>query len=113
MAKRRYGIDEEKLARFLKEGRGQGTGANYLPWLTVQDVSSLGLSSRMHSRKTGREHHLLSKIEAGLFLILDWSDSVVDIREQFPLDREEVFRTKKVDHQLQVPCVSVTRHAQA
>ena len=31
----------------------------------------------------------------------------------FPLDWEEVFRTKKVDHQLQVPCVSVTRHAQA
>lgn len=92
MAKRRYGFDEQKLARFLKEGRGQGTGADYLPWLTVQDVSSLGLSSRMHSRKTGREHHLLSKIEAGLFLILDWSDSVVDIREQFPLDREETRR---------------------
>lgn len=92
MAKRRYGFDEEKLARFLKEGRGQGTGVDYLPWLTVQDVSSLGLSSRMHSRKTGREHHLLSKIEAGLFLILDWSDSVVDIREQFPLDREETRR---------------------
>ena len=31
----------------------------------------------------------------------------------FPLDREEIFRTKKVDHQLQVPCVSVPRHAQA
>lgn len=89
MAKRRYGFDEEKLTRFLKEGRGQGTGADYLPWLTVQDVSSLGLSSRMHSRKTGREHHLLSKIEAGLFLIFDWSNSVTDIREQFPLDREE------------------------
>lgn len=92
MAKRRYSFDEEKLARFLKEGRGQGTGADYLPWLTVQDVSSIGLSSRMHSQKTDREHHLLSKIEAGLFLILDWSDSVVDIREQFPLDREETRR---------------------
>lgn len=92
MAKRRYGFDEEKLARFLKEGRGQGTGAAYLPWLTVQDISSKGLSSRMHSLKTGREHHLLSKIEAGLFLVLDWSDSVIDIREQFPLDREDTRR---------------------
>jgi hypothetical protein len=89
VAKRRYGFDDEKLARFLKEGRGQGHGKNYRPWLTIQDVSSLGRSSRIHSRKTGREHHLLSDIETALFLLLDWSDSVTDIREQFPLDRDE------------------------
>lgn len=92
MAKRRYGFDEDKIARFLKEGRGQGNGAGYRPWLTVQDVSSLGRSSRIHSRKTGREHHLLSDIETALFLLLDWSDSVIDIREQFPLDRNETRR---------------------
>lgn len=92
MAKRRYGFDEDKIARFLKEGRGQGNGASYRPWLTVQDVSSLGRSSRIHSRKTGREHHLLSDIETALFLLLDWSDSVIDIREQFPLDRNETRR---------------------
>lgn len=89
MAKRRYGFDDEKLARFLKEERGQGHGKNYRPWLTIQDVSSLGRSSRIHSRKTGREHHLLSDIESDLFMLLDWSDSVTDIREQFPLDRDE------------------------
>lgn len=89
MAKRRYGFDEEKLARFLKERRGQGSGRDYRPWLTIQDVSSLGRSSRIHSRKTGREHHLLSDIETDLFLLLDWSDLVTDIREQFPLDRDE------------------------
>lgn len=92
MAKRRYGFDEDKLARFLKEGRGQGQGQDYRPWLTVQDVSSLGRSSRIHSRKTDREHHLLSDIETALFLLLDWSDSVTDIREQFPLDRDETRR---------------------
>lgn len=92
MAKRRYGFDDEKLARFLKEERGQGHGKNYRPWLTIQDVSSLGRSSRIHSRKTGREHHLLSDIETALFLLLDWSDSVTDIREQFPLDRDETRR---------------------
>ena len=89
MAKRRYDFDEDKLARFVKEGRGQGNGAEYRPWLTIQDVSSLGRSSRIYSRKTGREHHLLSDIETALFLIFDWSDAVTDIREQFPLDREE------------------------
>jgi hypothetical protein len=88
VAKRRYGFDEDKLARFLKEGRGQGMGADYRPWLTVQDVSSSGRSSRIHSRKTGRDHHLLSDIETALFLLLDWANSVTDIQEQFPLDRD-------------------------
>ena len=92
MAKHRYGFDEDKLARFMKEGRGKGEGVEYRPWLTVQDVSALGRSARIHSRKTGREHHLLSDIETAMFLILDWSDSVTDIREQFPLDREETRR---------------------
>jgi hypothetical protein len=92
MAKRRYGIDEGKIEKFLKEGRGQGHGMDYRPWLTIQDVSSLGLSSRILGCKTGRDHHLLSKGEAGLFLLLDWSDSVTDIREQYPLDRDETRR---------------------
>lgn len=92
VAKRRYSFDEDNHARFLKEGRGQGKGQDYRPWLTVQDVSSSGRSSRIHSCKTGREHHLLSDIETALFLLLDWSDSVTDIREQFPLDRDETRR---------------------
>ena len=92
MAKRRYSFDESKLEKFLKEGRGKGHGADYRPWLTIQDVSSIGLSSRILGCKTGRDHHLLSKGETGLFLLLDWSDSVTDIREQYPLDREETRR---------------------
>jgi len=92
MAKRRYSFDEEKISSFLKEGRGQGHGAEYLPWLTVQDVSSIGRATRIHGRKTGREHHLLSDIETAAFLLFDWSEAVTDIREQYPLDREETRR---------------------
>ena len=88
MAKRRYGFDEAKVSRFLIEGRGQGSGRAYQPWLTIQDVSSHGRSTRIHSRKTQREHHLLSDNETAVFLMLDWSDKVTDIREQFPLDRD-------------------------
>lgn len=88
MAKRKYAFDEQKIARFIKEGRGLGRGKDYKPWLTIQDVPSIGLSSRKHSFKTGRGHHLLSNNETGLFLLLDWSDAVIDIREQFPLDRD-------------------------
>lgn len=89
MAKRKYGFDEQKIARFEREGRGQGHGASYRPWLTIQDVPSQGRSTRVHSFKTGREHHFLSDLETGLFFLLDWSDQVTDIREQFPLDREQ------------------------
>lgn len=88
MAKRRYAFDEAKIARYAKEGRGTGRGSAYRPWLTVQDVPSLGLCSRIHGFKSGREHHLLSNLESALFQILEWSDIVVDVREQFPLDRE-------------------------
>lgn len=88
MAKRRYAFDEAKIARFHKEGRGEDHGQNYLPWLTIQDVPSLGRVTRVHSFKTGREHHCLSDLETGLFHLLDWSDCVTDIREQFPLSRD-------------------------
>lgn len=87
MARNRYGFDEDKITRFHKEGRGTGCGAAYKPWLTVRDVPSSGRSHRPHGLKTGRVHHLLSDIEHDLFLLLDWADSVRDIREQFPLDR--------------------------
>jgi len=89
MAKHRYAMDEEKIARFLKEKRGEGEGAEYRPFLTIHDVPSHGLSSRVLGRKTGRLHHVLSKLERAVVLTYDWEDGVDDLREQFPLDREE------------------------
>lgn len=89
MGRRRTSFDEAKIARFLKEGRGAGRGAEYKPWLTTQDVPSSGREHRVFSRKTGRIHHLLSDGEWRLFLHLEWCDDVQDIREQFPLDRNE------------------------
>ena len=87
MARRRYSFDEDKIALFHKEGRGKGRGADYKPWLTVQDVPSQGRVHRLRGLKTGRQHHLLSDIEWRHFLLFDWADDVEDIREQFPLDR--------------------------
>lgn len=85
----RYGFDEARIAGFWKEGRGKGFGANYKPWLTVHDVPSRGRSQRLLGMVTGRVHHLLSDLERGAFLIYDFRDDVRDIREQFPLDRDE------------------------
>lgn len=80
---------EEKIAQLEKEGRGKGTGANYKPWIQVSDFSSLGFSRRVFSQKTGRVHHLLSEVEWQLFLMLEFSPAVLDIREQYPLKRPE------------------------
>ncbi|MBU2847632.1 heteromeric transposase endonuclease subunit TnsA [Acidithiobacillus ferriphilus] len=87
MARRRYVIDEQRITLFENEGRGKGAGADYKPWLTVQDVPSTGRSTRILGIHTRRTHHFLSDIERSLFYWLDWEDSVIDIREQFPLDR--------------------------
>jgi len=73
------------IEKRLKEGRGQGKGGNYNPWLHIQDVASQGLVTRIKGRKTGRVHHLLSKFETEYFYALEWSDVVTDIREQYPL----------------------------
>lgn len=88
MARAKYDFDEKKIARFEKEGRGQGTLAAYRPWLKINEVPSQGRSHRVLGLTTSRIHHFLSDIECNLFLLLDWQKSVFDIREQFPLDRE-------------------------
>lgn len=83
-------MDEARIARFIREGRGAGEGPQYQPWLTVADVPSRGRSHRFDCPKTGRTHHLLSDNEYLAFLLCWWDDEVVDIREQFPLlDRRE------------------------
>ncbi len=71
--------------RYIKEGRGEGSGKDYKPWHRVREVPSKGRSSRPPSWKTNREHHLFSDHEKRLFYLFEWSDTVTDIREQFPL----------------------------
>lgn len=82
MAKRKRKINIEKM---LKEGRGQGIGPEYKPWIKIQDVPSLGRATRLKGIKTERQHEFLSDMERNYFYILEYSDEVVDIREQFPL----------------------------
>ena len=72
--------------RYLREGRGQGVGIGYNPWIRVQDFPSLGMVSRVSGTTTGRIHHLMSNLELSLFFLLDWSDDITDIREQYPLE---------------------------
>lgn len=85
MAKRKRETTLTVIDKRIKEGRGQGKGANYKPWLLVQDVPSKGLAQRVKGWKTGRVHHLFSNQERDYFYLLEWSPVVQDIREQFPL----------------------------
>ena len=85
MAKHRAKWTCDRYHRFIKEGRGQGTGKDYKPWITIHDLASRGVVSRVLGRKTDRIHHLLSKNETAFFYIMDASDKVIDIREKYPL----------------------------
>lgn len=84
MAKRKRELTNEKTDRFIKEGRGQGSGTEYLPWLCVQKVPSTGRSMRGVGWTTGRQYTFLSDLECDYFYALDFADEVTDIREQYP-----------------------------
>jgi hypothetical protein len=89
MAKRNRSITKRVREKRRKEGRGLGTGKDYKPELRIQDVSSIGLATRIRGWTTGRIHHLMSKLELMVFYTFDFPEAVIDIREQFPLDLEE------------------------
>lgn len=88
MGRKQYWNSEAKNRRWIKDGRGTGTGSSYIPWLTVRDAPSEGRSHRVFGHLTQRTHQLLSDLELATFLLLQWRPSTTDIREQFPLDRD-------------------------
>ena len=81
MTEREYASTE----RWVKEGRGDGDGAEYKPWLYTWDVASKGRRHQIRGWRHGRVHHLLSDLEAYVFFIYEWTRSVIEIKEQFPL----------------------------
>ncbi|WP_256258669.1 TnsA endonuclease N-terminal domain-containing protein [Burkholderia ubonensis] len=84
MRARRFKTQSD-IDRYVTQGYGQGIGADYKPWLRVQDVPSRGRSRKVHGLKTGRVHHVLSDLEYTYLVVLEFSERVIDIREQFPL----------------------------
>lgn len=116
MAKRRYGFDEGKIQRYIKDGRGQGEVMDYKPWINIHDFPSNGNVSRCKGLKTGRVQHFMSDNETRYFYLLEWSDKVIDIREQYPLlDRDDAMKIAKnksirypVDIEARVPLILTT-----
>jgi hypothetical protein len=89
MATKHTQMTEAKLRQLFKDGRGSGHGPDYRPFITVFDLSSIGQSRRTPSIKAGRTLHLLSGLEYHFYLLLERAKEVVDIREQYPLDRDK------------------------
>lgn len=85
MAKRKRITTKEKIEKNIKKGIGQEVGENYIPWIKIQDVASTGRATRLRGIKTNRQHEFLSDMERDYFYLFEYSDCVIDIREQFPL----------------------------
>lgn len=83
--KKRFSVAQ--MHRWSRNGRGQGVFSEYQPWHQVSrdDAASMGQSRIKYSSVSGRQHHLLSKIENHVFLFLTMMPAVRDIREQFAL----------------------------
>ncbi|STP68536.1 Tn7-like transposase TnsA [Escherichia coli] len=55
------------------------------PGLELRTLNPVGNRSIVFGLKTFRNHHLLSSVESNFFYLAEFNDSVIDIREQFPL----------------------------
>jgi len=83
MTKRNLDWTIEKYNRFIKEGRGKGEGSEYKAWLTIQDMPSRGRVTRIY--EAGRIYQFFTDNELRYFYSLIWEDSVIDVREHYPL----------------------------
>jgi hypothetical protein len=77
---------EERITDRFAEGRGQGGGENYIPWVWVQEFSSNANQTRIPSARLKRTIHTFSYLERAMHLWHEYS-GYLDYREQFPMDR--------------------------
>lgn len=68
---------------YLKETKRrscpQGIGINYKPWITIQNVSSLGRVTCLKGIKIPRQFEYLSDLERNYFYLLEYSNLIADI----------------------------------
>ena len=78
---------ETIIQRRLSEGRGQGEGDDFTPWVSVQEFSSKGVQTRIKPLEGGPMVHTFSYIERGLFLFIEFWYRPALYRAQFAMDR--------------------------
>jgi hypothetical protein len=77
--------------------------SQYVPLLSVRSVPTKGKANRVIGCKTGREHHFLSKLEYAAFYNFDWSNKVIDIKEQYPLLPIDVLQNIAMEAGIEYP----------
>lgn len=101
---RRFPVTSEDICRWKNQGLGQGSGADYKPWIDVRCFSSSGKMHRRPGVTTRRVHHLLSSNESNFCLMADYAWKTTDLREQFPLfpekSTQEIAKTLNIKHPL-------------
>lgn len=66
--------------------------------LKITTFSSLGRSSRIYSHKTKQIHHLLSDNQLRFFLLLEWSDKVIDIKSNVYMDNLQQYLGEEIEY---------------
>lgn len=78
------------------QGRGKGEGSAYKPYIKTREIPSVGTGRILKDKISGRQMHLLSQGEVYAYYLLRWDDTVLDIREQYPLELADTL--KIADH---------------
>ena len=73
-----------------KEGRGIISGDSYAAWRRASEAKSIGTSVMLYDPIAKRSVSLLSQGEKRVYWVLRASSNVVDIYEQFPMNKAEV-----------------------
>jgi len=78
---------EALITERIKDGRGQGQGDHFKPWIYVQEFSSRGTQTRIPGVKFNRVVHTMSYMERRMFLLHEFLPNFVAYYEQYPMDR--------------------------
>lgn len=97
--------------RLIRQGRGQGNGATYQPWIRIGEFPNRGNSFRVQSPLTGRIHHYLSNLEYRHHLLCEYLGNVIDIREQYPI--HPITETLALAHELGIAHPEFGGHARS
>jgi len=84
-----------KRNRYLAEKRGQGLGSAYKPWHQVVGTHSKGRVARVKGVKIPRIYHFFNDLQRNFFYCFEWNLKIVDIREHYPLQRNQTLEISK------------------
>ena len=75
MAKRKYCFDDVGIEKLQSEGRGQGSGSHYTPWIKAHDINSIGLTT-LHPAGS-RNASIISFLNSKLTIFTAWNGLTV------------------------------------